>query len=52
VDSRFGSTWGGWCSIDLPRLYGVRLWKNIRRGWRMFSSHTRFEPGDGSNIRF
>jgi hypothetical protein len=27
-------------------MYGVGLWKNIRRGWGKFSSHTRFEVGD------
>jgi hypothetical protein len=30
----------------------VGLWKNIRRGWRKFCSHTRFEVGDVSNVRF
>jgi hypothetical protein len=29
-----------------------RLWKYIRRGWSFFSSHTRFDWGDGSKIRF
>jgi hypothetical protein len=31
---------------------GVSLWKNIKRVWREFSSHTRFEIGRGSKIRF
>jgi len=26
--------------------------ENIRRGWSLFFSHTRFELGDRSNIRF
>jgi hypothetical protein len=52
VDSKFGSSWGGWCSFDPPEPYGLGLWKNIRRGSRMFFSHTRFELGDGSKIRF
>jgi hypothetical protein len=30
----------------------VGIWKNIRRGWGMFSSHYRFEVGDGNNVRF
>jgi hypothetical protein len=30
----------------------VSLWKYIRRGWKEFSSHTIFELGDGSEIRF
>jgi hypothetical protein len=45
VDSKFGSSWGWWCSNKPPKSNGVRLWKNIRRGWRMFSSHIRFEVG-------
>jgi hypothetical protein len=52
VDSKYGSSWGGWCSNEVHGSYGVSLWKNIRRGWREFSSHTRFEVGDGSKIRF
>ena len=28
------------------------LWKYTRRGWSFFSSHTRFNLGDGSKIRF
>jgi hypothetical protein len=32
--------------------YGVGLWKNIKRGWRKFSSHIRFEVGEGFNVRF
>jgi hypothetical protein len=32
--------------------FGVRLLKYIRRGWSFFPSHTRFDPGDGSRIRF
>ena len=43
---------GGRCSFDPPRSHKVGLWKNIRRGWRLFFSHTRFELRDGSNIRF
>jgi hypothetical protein len=31
---------------------GWGLWKYIRRGCRLFSSHTSFELGDGSKIRF
>lgn len=30
----------------------AHLWKNIRRGWRKFSSHTKFEVKNGSKIRF
>lgn len=44
--------WGECCSIDPPGLHGVGLWKYIRKGWRLFSSHIKFDPGDGSKTRF
>jgi hypothetical protein len=52
VDAKFGSMGGGWCSRAPTGPHGVGLWKNIRRGWSLFCSHTRFELGDGSRIRF
>jgi hypothetical protein len=33
-------------------VYVVGLWKNIRRGWKKFGSHIRFEVRDGSKVRF
>ena len=39
-------------SFDPPRAYRVGLWKYIKRGWSFVSSHTRFDLGDGSKIRF
>jgi hypothetical protein len=52
MDAKFGSEWGGWFSIDTSRPHGVGLWKNIRKGWRLFFSHVKFDLGDGANIRF
>jgi hypothetical protein len=52
VDTKFGSSWGGWCSLEPSSAFGVGLWKYIRRGWRNFSCHTKFEVGDGPKIRF
>jgi hypothetical protein len=52
VDAKFGSVGGGWCSLAPNGPHGVGLWKNIKKGWSLFCSHTRFEPGDGSKIRF
>jgi hypothetical protein len=52
VDSKYGSSWGGWYSSVSVGAYGVGLWKNIRRGWRKFCSHTRFEVKDGSKVTF
>ena len=33
-------------------MYGVGLWKNIRRGWEKFHSHTKFEVRDCFKVRF
>jgi hypothetical protein len=30
----------------------VGLWKHICKGWHVFMRHNRFDPGDGSKIRF
>jgi hypothetical protein len=50
VETNYGSSWGGWCSRKLVGAYGVGIWKNIMRGWEKFSSHTRFEVGDGFKV--
>jgi hypothetical protein len=47
VDSKFGSLWGGWCSLEPVGAFEVGLWKNIRKGRDTFSSFVRFEVGDG-----
>jgi len=52
VDAKFGSTRDGWCSLDPPGSHGVGLWKNIRKGWRLFCSYTRLILGNGSRVRF
>ena len=49
MDSKFGSLWGGWC-FNEPLGYGVGLWKNIKRGCGMFSSHTIYGVADGSKV--
>ena len=52
VDSKCGSLWGGWCSLELSRTFGVGLWKNIKKGWEKLTNFTKFEVGDGSKISF
>jgi hypothetical protein len=47
VDSKFGSLWGGWCSLEPVGAFGVGLWKNIRKGCETFYGFARFEVGDG-----
>ena len=51
VDSKSSNLWGRWCSKPLG-LYRVGLWKNIKRAWGIFSSHTKFEVRDGYKVRF
>jgi hypothetical protein len=31
VDSKYGSLWGGWCSLESTCAFGVGVWKNIRK---------------------
>jgi hypothetical protein len=52
VDSKFGSLWGGWCSLELVGVFRVGLWKNIRKGWEKFLGLSRFEVGDGAMTKF
>jgi hypothetical protein len=52
VDSKFGSSWSGWCSLEPFGAFGVGLRKNIRKGWGDFLCRTGFEVGDSSKIRF
>ena len=52
MDSKYGSLWGRWCSLELAGSFGLGLWKNIRKGWEKFSCFTRFEVRDGSKISF
>jgi hypothetical protein len=52
VSSKYGSSWGGWCSSKPARALAVGVWKFIRKCWDSFSSFTRFVMGDGSRISF
>lgn len=52
VDSKYGSAWGEWCSNEVHGLYGVGIWKNIRRGWGELSSHIGFEMGVTPKFNF
>jgi hypothetical protein len=50
--AKYGEVWGGWCSGHVSGSHGVGLWKYICMGWQIFNSHIRFDPGDGTKIRF
>ncbi len=52
VAAKYGEGRGGWTS-NLPRgSYGCSLWRHIRKGWEVFSSHVGFEVGLGTRISF
>jgi hypothetical protein len=52
VEAKYDSSWAGWYSLDPPGSNGVGLWKNIRKGWSLFCSHTRLILENESRIRF
>jgi hypothetical protein len=50
VDSKYRSSWGGWCSSE---LLGHMAWVYGRIGGvKGNSSRTRFKVRDGSKVRF
>jgi hypothetical protein len=52
VDLKFGSLWGGWCTLEPGGAFGVGLWNNIRKRWETLKGFTRHEVGDGTRISF
>jgi hypothetical protein len=52
VDSKYGSLWSWWYSLELAGTFGLGLWKEIRKGWESFVDCTRFDVGDGTRISF
>ena len=50
--AKYGVDRGGWTS-SLPRgSYGCSLWRHIRKGWEVFSTHISFEVGLGTRVSF
>jgi hypothetical protein len=50
VVAKYGEGRGGWTS-NFPRsTHGCSLWRHIRMGWEVFSSHISFEVGLGTWI--
>ena len=50
--AKYGSVWGCWRSRVIFDSHGVGLWKFICMGWQSFQSHFRFNPSEGSKVRF
>jgi hypothetical protein len=50
--AKYGVERGGWIT-NIPRgSHGCSLWKHIRMGWDVFSSHFDFEVGLGDRVLF
>jgi hypothetical protein len=45
IEAKFESLSGGWCSKKVLGIFGVGVWKHIRRGWDKFNNFLRFEAG-------
>uniref|UniRef100_A0A2N9I585 Reverse transcriptase zinc-binding domain-containing protein n=1 Tax=Fagus sylvatica TaxID=28930 RepID=A0A2N9I585_FAGSY len=52
IASKYGLLQGGWCTREVPRPYGVSLWKNVRKEWGSFTRFLSFEVGDGTLANF
>jgi hypothetical protein len=50
--AKYGSAWGGWRSRVISGSHRVGLWKFICMGWQNFRRFFKFDPGEGSKIRF
>ena len=49
---RYDNEWGWLSSKPAVGVYGVCLWKHIRKGWETFSGFIRYEVGFGINVHF
>jgi len=52
IETKYDSIRRGWCSKEVRGIFGVGVWKHIRRGWDKFSNFVRFEVGVGSKVSF
>jgi hypothetical protein len=43
---------GGWCAKEVLGIFGVGVWKHIRRGWEKFRNFVRFDVRVGSHVSF
>jgi hypothetical protein len=50
--AKYGSVCGGWRTGDFSGSHGVGLWKFICMGWQNFRRYVKYDPGEGSKIRF
>ena len=43
IDKKYGSLEGGWHTSLVHGSYGASLWKNINKGWELFSTFLEFK---------
>jgi hypothetical protein len=48
--AKYGVGRGGWFSNTTRGTHGCSLWKHVRMGWEVFSSHISFEVGLGTRV--
>uniref|UniRef100_A0A2N9HB87 Reverse transcriptase domain-containing protein n=1 Tax=Fagus sylvatica TaxID=28930 RepID=A0A2N9HB87_FAGSY len=50
VAAKYGVDRGGWTSNSPRGTHGCSLWRHIRMGWTVFSTHIRFEVRLGTRV--
>ena len=49
---KHGEDTGGWCTKMVRVVYGVGVWKELRKGWDLVAGKMVFEVGIGSRVLF
>jgi hypothetical protein len=52
VEIKYGSMWGGWCTVEGHGSYGVSVWKSIRKDWGCFVPFISYRVGAGDKVQF
>ena len=52
IIGKYGVEERGWCSLEARDIYGIGLWKAIRKGWEAFKSKISYVLGNGIRVRF
>ena len=52
ISGKYGEEEGGWCTREVGEVYGVGLWKAIRKEGDMLSCRVALLVGNGRRVRF
>ena len=52
IKGKYGEESGGWCPREVREVYGVGLWKGIRKDWDFVRTRISFSMGNGWRVRF